>query len=106
MSSGTHKLDDLVTELAGAIRPPVKTCSRRDNFARAANCRFRAVVDYAVAHGESFRSLARMADCTVRHLIDCYDGRRNVPAWMFDAMPADARAEGVRVEIESLRKVS
>ena len=102
----SDRIDELVTQLAGAIRPPVKTCSRRDSFARAANCRFRAVVDYAVGHGASFRALARLADCTVRHFIDCYEGRRNVPAWMFDAMPSDARAEGVRVEIESLRKVS
>lgn len=108
MSSGTHKLDvdALVSQLAGAIRPPAKAVRPRDAYAKRATCRFRAVVDYALAQGQSFRSLARAAECTVRHLIDCYDGRRNVPAWMFDAMPADARAEGIRVEIEQLRKVS
>jgi hypothetical protein len=105
MSGEFPKVDKLLEDLVGAIRPPVKACSRRDDFAQRANCRFRAVVDYAVAQGASFRSLARAADCTVRHLIDCYDGRRNVPAWMFEAMPKDARAEGVRVEIETLRKV-
>lgn len=102
----TDKIDGLLDELAAATRPPVKVRSLRDEFARSANCRFRAVVDYAMAQGASFRSLARRADCTVRHLIDCYEGRRNVPAWLFDAMPCDARAEGVRVEIQSLRKVS
>lgn len=96
----------LERELDAVLRPPAKTVSRRDVWARSANCRFRAVVDHALAHGHSWRSLARDAECTVRHVIDCYDGRRNVPAWLFDAMPLDARAEGVRVEIAQLRKVS
>jgi hypothetical protein len=96
---------DLLADLGAAIRPPVKVASRRDAWSKSATCRFRAVIDYAIAHGHSFRSLARDAECTVRHVLDCYEGRRNVPAWLFEAMPADARAEGVRVEIESLRKV-
>lgn len=107
--SGTHRIDradELLAELGAVIRPPAKVRSLRDAFRDSATSRFRAVVNYAIANGHSFRSLARRAECTVRHLIDCYDGRRNVPAWMFDAMPSDARAEGVRVEIQSLRKVS
>lgn len=100
--SDVRSLEDV---LASVLRPPAKVRSRRDDWARSANCRFRAVVDHALAHGSSWRSLARDAECTVRHVIDCYDGRRNVPAWLFDAMPAESRAEGVRVEIEQLRKV-
>lgn len=103
--SGTHRVDDLLAELGVAIRPPAKTSSKRDAYCDAAKSRFRAVIDYAVAQGATFRGLARMADCSVRHLIDCYEGRRNVPAWMFEAMPSDARAEGVRVEIATLRRV-
>jgi hypothetical protein len=105
--SGAHRIaDGLLAQLGAVVRPPAKVRTRRDEFARAALCRFRAVVDHALAHGHSFRSLARDAECTVRHVLDCYEGARNVPAWLFDAMPSDSRAEGVRVEIEQLRKVS
>lgn len=97
---------ELRAALAAVLRPPVKVRTRRDDWSRSATCRFRAVIDFAIAQGHSWRSLARDAECTVRHLIDCYEARRNVPAWLFDAMPSDARAEGVRVEIEQLRKVS
>ena len=62
-------------------------------------------MDFAKDRGASFRSLARDAECTVRFLIDCYEGRRNVPSWLFLALPRDAHAEAVRLEIESLRKV-
>lgn len=110
-SSGTFSrsvVDELIDSLAVAIRPPVKVTPARSHRATlnaTVLCRYRAMVDFVLAHGWSWREIARQAECPVQHVQDCYDGRRNVPGWLLEAFPPEAQAEAVRLHIEQIRRV-
>lgn len=100
-TSGIHALED---ELASLARPPVKALrDERTAYRESATCRFRAMVDAACANGWTLRKLARASHCTVRHICDCYDGKRNVPGWLLEALPREAQIEGTRVTLAKLR---
>jgi hypothetical protein len=97
----------LELQLASVLRPPVKaspSVSRRACLNASVQCRFRAMCDYALAHGWSWRRIAREAECTVQHVQECYRGSRNVPGWLCEVFPPEAQAEAVRLHIEQLRK--
>lgn len=96
-------LRSIESDLLAAVRPPAKVRDPREAYQRSAQSRFRAAVDAAVAEGHSFRAIARAAHCTVRHVIDCYEGRRNPPGWLFDALPRCAQVEAVRHTIAALK---
>jgi hypothetical protein len=102
----TERADHLLVALHDALRPVRKCPPRQVVLSReTATRRFHAAVEYMVARGWTYRALARHCGCSVRHLIDCANGTRNVPGWLFDALPPEAREEAVRIEIEALRKV-
>lgn len=107
MGSNDSDIAQLHRELELVVRPPVKAMrDQRSAYREQATCRFRAMVDAACTNGWSLRSLAREAHCTVRHLIDCYEGKRAVPGWMFEALPREARVEEARLLVDQLRRAT
>lgn len=96
----------LSSDLSAAIRPPAK-CLRVDRRAALddrARSKLRAMVDAAIASGTSWRGLARIIGCTLRHLQDVYEGHRSVPAWMLEGLPEETHEHAIRLWIEQLRK--
>jgi hypothetical protein len=101
-----RSLEEMADDLARALRPPVKvspSSARRAELNRGVLCRYRAMCDYVLSHGWSWRRIAREAECTVEHVQACYDGSRNVPGWLLEAFPAEAQGEAIRVHIDQVR---
>jgi hypothetical protein len=95
----------LHAELDAVIRPPAKAgTDPRAAWDARARSKLRAMIDFAIAHGWSWRALARELRCTVRHLQDTYDGKRRVPAWMLEGLPEETHEQAIRVWIEQLRR--
>jgi len=94
---------DLERDLVAVLRPPAKVKSPREAYEQAAQRRFRAAGDVAFKNGWTFRAIARAAHCTVRQVIDCYEGRRNPAGWLFEALPPEGRAESIRQQIARLK---
>jgi hypothetical protein len=99
---------DLSAALDAAIRPPAKcrAVDRRVAWDESARGKLRAMVDYAIANGWTWRSLSRELGCTLRHLQDVYEGARRVPAWMIEGLPTETHEQAIRVWIEQLRRTA
>lgn len=102
--SGTHRVDELLAELGVAIRPPAKVRDPRAAWDERSRSKLRAMVDFAIANGWSWRALSRELGCTVRHLQDVYEAKRRVPGWMLEGLPQETHEQAIRIWIEQLRK--
>jgi hypothetical protein len=103
------ELNKLEAILTGLIRPIAKTrpgeLPRSEQNAAALE-RFRAAVDFLLASGASWRSIARTSGCTVTLVQSVYAGHRYVPTWLLDSLPMPAQHEIERVRLGQLRRAA
>ena len=99
MSSSLPSAPDLdsvraqLDALSRQLRPLAKArpVSLRDTYVSKSHAAFVEAVDAMLAEGTAKRQIAREMDIDVHTLIDVYEGKRRLQAWMIAALPARAR---------------
>jgi hypothetical protein len=102
MSAYDPIAEKLVLELVERLRPIAKTkpvrpeLAQRDGYKSKAHAAFVAGVDEMLKAGASKRSIADDMGIDIHTLVDVYEGKRTLQAWMIAALPHRARVEFFR----------